>query len=201
MFVVQRVHQAPVSVPWGVCRVHAFWNPIGLQPEDTQLVCEDECSVPIHLQGALKMSEQVLLALSLSLSFSLAHSLTHSLSLPRSRSVLSPYVSRSSSLSFSPSPTSFSFGHSPFLFFSLFLYRSLFLSISFSAVEQVLLALSLSLSLFLIRSLTHSLTHSLTLYLSLGLSICPLSLCGRRTPGSTSRSVVVAPFGVQTMGK
>ena len=145
-----------MSVPWGVCRVHAFWNPIGLQPEDTQLVCEDECSVPIHLQGALKvseqvkialslsvpihlqgalkMSEQVLLALSLSLSlslsFSLAHSLTHSLSLPRSRSVLSPYVSRSSSLSFSPSPTSFSFGHSPFLFFSLFLYRSLFLSIS-----------------------------------------------------------------------
>ncbi len=96
MFVVQRVHQAPVSVPWGVCRVHAFWNPIGLQPEDTQLVCEDECSVPIHLQGALKMSEQVLLALSLSLSLflirSLTHSLTHSLTLYLSLGLSEPLV-------------------------------------------------------------------------------------------------------------
>ena len=132
MFVVQRVHQAPVSVPWGVCRVHAFWNPIGLQPEDTQLVCEDECSVPIHLQGALKMSEQVLLALSLSLF--LTRSLTHSLSVSPSVSIcpLSLCLSLSFSLILS--------------FSNFFLIPSLSLSLLFSLSVSLALSFSLSLS-------------------------------------------------------
>ena len=161
-----------MSVPWGVCRVHAFWNPIGFQPEDTQLVCEAECSVPIHLQGALKLSEQVLLALSLSLS--LSHSLIHSLTLCLSLGLDLSSLPMSLALLLSHSLLLQLLSHSVTLPFSSFL--SFCIALSFSLSLSLLwsrsfwLSLSLSLSHSLTHSLTHSFTHSLSLPRSLDLS-------------------------------
>ena len=153
-----------MSVPWGVCRVHAFWNPIGLQPEDTQLVCEDECSVPIHLQGALKMSEQVQIALSLSVPIHLQGALKMSEQVLLALS-LSLFLTRSltHSLSVSPSVSICPLSLCLSLFFSLILsFSNFFLIPSLSLSLLFSLSVSLSLSLYLSPACSLPLTPALS---------------------------------------